>query len=102
MTRAATVPGVYTTHARWYTTKTHPSYHDMLTKLRRVLIAAQYRADLAGDLTPEQIHTMAWSGQTPQPDRETRGRVKVAINANICSNWSYALGQSTGRGRRCR
>lgn len=26
--------------ARWYTTKTHPSYQDMITKLRRVLIAA--------------------------------------------------------------
>ncbi|MFI5780081.1 transposase [Nocardia sp. NPDC051570] len=50
------------TRARWYTTKTHPSYPDMLTKLRRTLITAQYRADLPGDPTPEQIHTirLAW------------------------------------------
>lgn len=35
----------------------------MLTKLRRTLIAAQYRAHLPGDPTPEQIHTIrpAWA-----------------------------------------
>ena len=49
--------------ARWYTTKTHPSYHDMLIKLRRVLIATQYRADQAPEPTPEQIQTirLAWA-----------------------------------------
>jgi hypothetical protein len=49
--------------ARWYTTKTHPSYHDMIIKLRRVLIAAQYRADPALEPTPEQIQTirLAWA-----------------------------------------
>jgi hypothetical protein len=31
-------------------------YSDMLTKLRRVLIAAQFRADPQVDPTPEQIH----------------------------------------------
>ncbi|MGF6889416.1 hypothetical protein ABIA39_008881 [Nocardia sp. GAS34] len=42
----------------WY-----PSYYDMLAKLRRTLIAAQYCADLPGDPTPEQIHTirLAWA-----------------------------------------
>ncbi|AHH98090.1 hypothetical protein KALB_4728 [Kutzneria albida DSM 43870] len=59
-------PKVVTEHrrrARWYTTKTHPSYQDMLIKLRRVLIAAHYRADLAGDPTLEQIHAirLAWA-----------------------------------------
>lgn len=35
----------------------------MITKLRRAIIAAEYRADLAGDTTPEQIHTirLAWA-----------------------------------------
>ncbi len=49
--------------ARWNTTKTHPSYHDMLIKLRRVLIAAQYRADPALPPTPEQIQAirLAWA-----------------------------------------
>lgn len=49
--------------ARWYTTKTHPSYQNMISKLRRVLIGAQYRADPPGDLTPEQIQAirLAWA-----------------------------------------
>ena len=52
--------------ARWYTTKTHPSYHDMLVKLRRTLIAAQYCADPTDTPTPEQIHTirLAWANAT--------------------------------------
>jgi hypothetical protein len=29
--------------ARWYTTKTEPSYDDMAVKLRRVIIAAGFR-----------------------------------------------------------
>ena len=29
----------YRTRARWYTTKTEPSYDDMAVKLRRVIIA---------------------------------------------------------------
>jgi hypothetical protein len=35
----------------------------MITKLRRVLIAAEYRADTSTDPTPEQIHTirLAWA-----------------------------------------
>ena len=49
--------------APWYATKTHPSYHDMITKLRRVPIAAQYRADPQLEPTPEQIRTirLAWA-----------------------------------------
>jgi hypothetical protein len=31
------------TRARWYTTKTEPSYDDMIVKLRRVIIAARFR-----------------------------------------------------------
>ncbi|MGF6884807.1 hypothetical protein ABIA39_007012 [Nocardia sp. GAS34] len=59
-------PAVVADHrarSRWYTTKTHPSYDDMLAKLRRTLIAAQYCADLPVDPTPEQIHTirLAWA-----------------------------------------
>jgi hypothetical protein len=35
----------------------------MITKLHRVIIAAEYRADLVCDPTPEQIHTirLAWA-----------------------------------------
>ncbi len=48
--------------APWYTTKTQPSTADMLAKLRRVLIAAKYRAPRPDQLTPEEIHVirMAW------------------------------------------
>jgi hypothetical protein len=31
------------TRARWYTTKTEPSYDDMAIKLRRVIIVARLR-----------------------------------------------------------
>ena len=49
--------------ARWYATKTHPSYHDMLIKLRRILIANEYRGDPQVDPTPEQIQAirLAWA-----------------------------------------
>lgn len=62
-------PRVVTEHrqrARWYTTKTHPSVADMLTTLRRVLIAAEFRADPTNPPTPEQIHTirLAWENAT--------------------------------------
>jgi hypothetical protein len=50
-------------HAPWYTTKRHPSYFDMIVKLRRVLIAAQYQPELPGQPTPDEIHTvrLAWT-----------------------------------------
>ena len=44
--------------APWYTTKTRPSTADMLAKLRRVLIAARFRASYPGQPTPEEIHAI--------------------------------------------
>ena len=41
------------TRARWHTTK-NPNYHDMLITLRRILIAAQYRADPGVEPTPDK------------------------------------------------
>jgi hypothetical protein len=48
---------------RWYTTKRHPSYTDMIIKLRRVLIAAQYLPEVADQPTPEEIRAvrLAWA-----------------------------------------
>jgi hypothetical protein len=48
--------------APWYTTKAQPSTADMLAKLRRVLIAARFRASHHGQPTPEEIHAirLAW------------------------------------------
>jgi hypothetical protein len=48
--------------APWYRTKTHPSYQDMITKLRRTLIVAKFRAGNPDQATPTQILdiTQAW------------------------------------------
>jgi hypothetical protein len=49
--------------APWYATKTRPAYTDMIAKLRRVLIAAQFRPDLSRQPTPEEIRAIrvAWA-----------------------------------------
>jgi hypothetical protein len=49
--------------APWYRDKTQPSYHDMITALRRILITARFRAGTARQPTPEEtlaIHA-AWA-----------------------------------------
>jgi hypothetical protein len=48
--------------APWYTTKSQPSTADMLAKLRRVLIAARFRASRPDQPTPQEIHAirLAW------------------------------------------
>ena len=48
--------------APWYRNKARPSTADMLGKLRRVLIAAKYRASRPHPPTPEEIHVirLAW------------------------------------------
>ena len=48
--------------APWYTAKAQPSTADMLGKLRRVLIAARFRASRPDQPTPEEIHAirLAW------------------------------------------
>ena len=52
----------YRARAPWYTTKSQPSTADMLAKLRRVLIAARFRASHPDQPTPEEIHAirLAW------------------------------------------
>ena len=46
-----------------YRTKTHPAYHDMIIKLRRVLIAARFLPGKAGKPTPEETLAvqLAWA-----------------------------------------
>ena len=49
--------------APWYTTKTQPAYDDMISKLRRTLIAAEFRAGRPDPPTPEEaiaVH-IAWA-----------------------------------------
>jgi hypothetical protein len=49
--------------APWYRTKTQPSVLDMLAKLRRVIIAAQYRQADPQPATPQEINILrlAWA-----------------------------------------
>jgi len=48
--------------APWYTTKTQPSTADMAAKLRRVIIAARFKASHPDQPTPEEINVLrlAW------------------------------------------
>lgn len=47
----------------WYTTKTEPSFEDMLAKLRRTIIAARFLPERPDKATPEQINAvhLAWA-----------------------------------------
>jgi DDE superfamily endonuclease len=49
--------------APWYATKTCPAYIDMIIKLRRVLIAAQFHPGVPRQPTPEEIRAihLAWA-----------------------------------------
>src|SRR6266536_3073871 len=49
--------------APWYTTKTEPSFADMLAKLRRTIIAARFLPECPAQPTPEQITAVhrAWA-----------------------------------------
>lgn len=49
--------------APWYTTKRCPSYLDMIVKLRRVLIAAQYQPEAPRQPTADELHVvqLAWA-----------------------------------------
>jgi hypothetical protein len=51
------------TRARWYTTKTEPSYDDMTVKLRRVIIAARFRGPYPEQATPQETRAVlaAWA-----------------------------------------
>lgn len=47
--------------APWYRTKAHPSVADMLVKLRREIIAAQFRAGRVRGPTAQEISAAAWA-----------------------------------------
>jgi hypothetical protein len=54
---------IHRARARWYTTKTEPSYDDMIIKLRRVIIAARFRGPCPELATPEETRAVlvAWA-----------------------------------------
>ena len=49
--------------APWYQTKTQPAYHDMIIKLRQVLITARFLPAKARKPTPEETLAvqLAWA-----------------------------------------
>jgi hypothetical protein len=58
-----TVVGDRRDRAPWYVTKRHPSYLDMIVKLRRVLIATQYQPEVPGQPSHQEIRAvhLAWA-----------------------------------------
>jgi hypothetical protein len=55
--------------ARWYTTKTEPSYDDMVIKLRRVIIAARFSHPGPYQPHPKKPAPSCLPGQQPKHDR---------------------------------
>ena len=55
------------TLAPWYTTKAEPATSDMAAKLRRVIIAARFKASRPDQPTPQEISTLrlAWEDAAP-------------------------------------
>ena len=58
--------------APWYTTKTQPSTADMAAKLRRVIIAARFKASRPDQPTPKKSESSAWPGKTSPHNRKSR------------------------------
>ena len=63
-------------HAPWYTTKTQPSTADMAAKLRRVIIAARFKATRPTSQHPKKSESSAWPGKTSPHNRESRVAVR--------------------------
>ena len=57
------------TRARWYTTKTEPSYDDMTVKLRRVIIAARFRSPCPEQATPQETRAVLAAWAAPGHDQ---------------------------------
>ena len=79
------------TRARWYTTKTEPSYDDMAVKLRRVIIAARFRGPCPEQATPQETRAVlaAWvaAGTSSTPAKhEGRGEVAMSAAGERCAS----------------
>lgn len=61
------------TRARWYTTKTEPSYDDMAVDLGRVIIAVRFRSPCPEQATPQETRAVlaAWAA-AGNLDRQAR------------------------------
>jgi hypothetical protein len=57
------------TRARWYTTKTEPSYDYMTVKLRRVIIAARFRGPSPEQASSQETRAVLAAGPPPKHDQ---------------------------------
>jgi hypothetical protein len=73
--------------APWYATKTCPAYTDMITKLRRVPIAAQFHPGWPASPPPKKSAPSTWPGPRQRPDRESREIVSLALNRKRVLTW---------------
>jgi hypothetical protein len=69
--------------APWYTTKTCPSYADMIGKLRRVRIAAQYLPEVPHQPTPDEIRAVHLAWAQAAAYRESQGSDSVGEVAGV-------------------
>jgi hypothetical protein len=67
-----------------YTTKRHPSFLDMIVKLRRVLIAAQYQPEVPGQPSNEEIGAVHLARAKLENHRHTRGLVHRCYSSGFC------------------
>jgi Transposase DDE domain len=56
----------------WYTTKTEPSFEDMLAKPRRTIIAARFLPEHPGKPHPSKSTPSTWPGHQQPHNRESR------------------------------
>jgi hypothetical protein len=79
---------IHRSWARWYTTKTEPSYDDMIIKLRRVIIAARFRNPRPELVTPQETQTgprcLDSSRNMTDQNRETRGVRRGSSGDSCC------------------
>ena len=68
---------------RWYTTKAERSFEDVVTKLRRVIIAARFQHPAPTSQNPKKPAPSSWPGPQPKHDhlevRKSRARIAIQV-----------------------
>ena len=98
------------TRARWYTTKTEPSYDDMAVKLRRVIIADRFHGPCPEQATPARNpgrpRRLGSRRDLINKNRETRGdhlsRRPTDHRVSASVQWGGQTGPAAAQGRRGR
>jgi hypothetical protein len=72
--------------ARWYTTKTEPSYDDMTIKLRRVIIAARFHSPCPEQATPQETRAVLAAWRASQIPDTGPNKVRPGTEDDQCEN----------------